>query len=92
MSSGVTWRIEYAWSVRKELKKIDPATRRRIRSYLEDGVAQLENPRQRGKRLKGQLSDLWRYRIGDYRVVCQLRDETLVVLVLRVGHRREVYR
>jgi mRNA interferase RelE/StbE len=51
-----------------------------------------KNPRQLGKALKGQLSTLWRYRVGDYRVVCALRDEVLVVLVVRIGHRKWVYR
>lgn len=87
----MAWRIEYAQSVRKDLEKIDPPARRRIRAYLEEGVARLDDPRQRGKRLKGQLSELWRYRIGDFRVICQLQDKILVVLVLRVGHRRKVY-
>ena len=54
-------------------------------------MAKLDDPRQLGKPLKGQHSELWRYRVGDYRVVCDLRDEVLVVLVVRIGHRKEVY-
>lgn len=52
----------------------------------------MEDPRQLGKPLQGRLSELWCYRVGDYRLVCELRDEALVVLVVRIGHRREVYR
>ena len=85
------WRIEYARSVRKSVEKLDPPVRRRIREYLENRVANLEDPRQLGKPLKGELAGFWRYRIGDFRVVCELRDETLVVLVLHIGHRKEVY-
>lgn len=88
----MTWVIEYLQSARKTVEKIDPQTRRRIRDYLEYRVAELDDPRKLGKSLKGRLSELWRYRIGDYRVVCELRDKDLVVLVVRIGHRKEVYR
>jgi mRNA interferase RelE/StbE len=74
------------------VRKIDPAARQRIREYLEQRVANLSDPRQLGNPLKGELASLWRYRVGDYRLICELRDEVLVVLVVRIGHRREVYR
>jgi mRNA interferase RelE/StbE len=74
------------------VRKIDPAARQRIREYLEQRVANLSDPRQLGKPLKGELASLWRYRVGDYRLIYELRDEVLVVLVVRIGHRREVYR
>jgi len=88
----VTWRIEYAQSVQKSVKKLDSGVRQRIREYLEHRVAQLDNPRQLGKPLKGEHTELWRYRVGDYRIICDIRDATLVVLVVRIGHRRTVYR
>lgn len=88
----MAWRIEYAKSVRKEVQKLDPEARRRIRAYLEERVAALDDPRQLGQALKGQRTELWWYRAGDYRIVCELRDTALVVLVLRIGHRRSVYR
>lgn len=88
----MTWRIEYAQSVQKSVKKLDPRVRQRIREYLEHRVAQLDNPRQLGKPLKGEHTELWRYRVGDYRIICDIRDATLVVLVVRIGHRRTVYR
>jgi mRNA interferase RelE/StbE len=78
--------------VQRQVRKIDPAARQRIREYLEQRVANLGDPRQIGKPLKGELASLWRYRVGDYRLICELRDEALVVLVIRIGHRREVYR
>lgn len=87
----MVWRIEYAKSVQKSVHRIDHPTRRRIRAYLEERVAGLDNPRRLGKALKGRCSDLWRYRVGDYRVICEIRDAALVVLVVRIGHRKEVY-
>ena len=87
----MTWRIEYARSAQQAAKNLDHRARQRIRQYLEERVAKLDDPRQLGTPLKGQHSELWRYRVGDYRVVCDLRDEVLVVLVVRIGHRKEVY-
>ncbi|WP_026331305.1 type II toxin-antitoxin system RelE/ParE family toxin [Thioalkalivibrio sp. ALE11] len=87
----MTWRIEYARSAQKEVQKLDQQARKRIRHYLERRVAHMHDPRTLGKPLKGRFSELWRYRVGDYRVVCELRDELLVVLVVRIGHRRGVY-
>ena len=66
--------------------------RRRIRDYLERRVAVLDDPRELGEPLKGNFAGLWRYRVGDYRVIAQIQDDRLVVLVVRVGHRREIYR
>lgn len=88
----MTWTIEYIKSAQKTVRKIDPQTRQRIREYLEERVALLDDPRQLGKPLSGQLSEFWRYRIGDHRVICELQDEKLVVLVVRVGHRKEIYK
>ena len=88
----MAWTIRYLKSARKEAQKIDSKARERIREYLEQRVAGLEDPRQLGEPLKGQFASLWRYRIGDYRVICELRDHELVVLVVRLGHRKEVYR
>ncbi|WP_018866621.1 MULTISPECIES: type II toxin-antitoxin system RelE/ParE family toxin [unclassified Thioalkalivibrio] len=87
----MAWRIEYAHSTRKAVQKLDRKARQRIRQYLEERVAHLDDPRELGKPLKGRLTQLWRYRVGDYRVICELRDESLVVLVVRIGHRKEVY-
>lgn len=86
------WAIEYARSVEKDLRAIDRPARERIRTFLEQRVAPLDDPRSIGKCLKGELSEYWRYRIGDYRLICEIRDETIVVLVLRVGHCKEIYR
>jgi mRNA interferase RelE/StbE len=83
-------RVEFDASALKDLRKIDRIWQERIISYLEE-VAQLPDPRPRGKRLTANLAGLWRYRVSDYRIVCQLRDDTLVVYVINIGHRRHVY-
>jgi mRNA interferase RelE/StbE len=64
---------------------------RRIGTYLEELVTGCSDPRQRGKGLKANWAGLWRYRVGDYRVICQLEDELLLVLVVRISHRSEAY-
>ncbi|EFI33440.1 addiction module toxin, RelE/StbE family [Desulfonatronospira thiodismutans ASO3-1] len=84
------WTIKYLKSARKDVQKIDPQIRKRVREYLEQRIARLENPRQLGEPLKGQLTKLWRYRVGDYRIVCELRDHELIVV--RIGHRKNVYK
>lgn len=87
------WRIEFSPGARKALRQLDSPAAQRIVIYLEKRVLAAENPRTLGKPLAGsRLGDLWRYRIGDYRVIADLQDETLTVLVVRVAHRREVYR
>jgi mRNA interferase RelE/StbE len=89
----VAWKIEYAASAQRPMQKLDPQVRRRIQDFLSSRVALLENPRQLGEALQGaRLGGLWRYRVGDYRVLVQIKDEVVTVLVIGVGHRGEVYR
>jgi mRNA interferase RelE/StbE len=73
------------------LRKLDPQAARRIGEYLRDLEATCEDPRQRGKGLTANLSGLWRYRVGDYRVICEIEDARLTVLVVRIAHRSQVY-
>ena len=75
-----------------ELNERLMALAKRIRDYLRQRIETLDHPRQLGKALKGQLAELWRYRVGDYRLVCELRDEVLVVLVIRIVYRKAVYK
>ncbi|NTV67911.1 MAG: type II toxin-antitoxin system RelE/ParE family toxin [Chlorobaculum sp.] len=86
----MSWTIEFTASAEKELAKLDKSGAKRILKYLRERVS--VDPRASGKALKGDHSGLWRYRIGDYRVICDIYDETITVLVVRVGHRKEVYR
>ena len=74
----------------KQLKKMDKPVSKRFVDYMDD-VARLENPRERGKMLVGNLLGFWRYRVGDYRVLCKIRDQELIISVVDVGHRKEVY-
>jgi mRNA interferase RelE/StbE len=86
----LAWTIEYAESVRKQLRKLDKSDARRIVDFMDQRVAS-DDPRRLGKALKGPLGDLWRYRVGDFRVICEIQDGVLTVLVLQIGNRREVY-
>ena len=89
----MVWQIEYDLAVRKTVEKLDRQTRDRIRDFLQNRIAGLDDPRQNGKALKGSsLGNFWRYRVGDYRIICDIQDHRLVVLVIEIGHRREIYR
>lgn len=77
----------------RQLQKLDKVVAKRIRDYLVDRVSAAVEPRALGKPLTGsRFGALWRYRVGDYRIICQIQDRELVVLVVAVGHRGEVYR
>ncbi|WP_165053399.1 MULTISPECIES: type II toxin-antitoxin system RelE/ParE family toxin [unclassified Adlercreutzia] len=87
----MAWRIELDKDVERSLAKLDKQTARRITSKLRE-IAQLDDPRSAGKALVGNLAGLWRYRVGDYRIICDIEDEVLLVLVVDVAHRSEVYK
>lgn len=76
---------------KKQLKKLDAAISKRVLDYLEQ-IELLNNPRSRGKALTSNLSGLWRYRVGDYRILCRIRDDKLIITVIEIGHRSTVYR
>ncbi len=88
----MAWTIEFAPDAAKELKKLGRSEAARIIQTLEDRIAPLDDPRTLGKPLIGEHTGYWRWRIGDYRVVARIEDERVTILVVRVGHRREVYR
>jgi len=87
----MAWTFEFTPNAQKQLDDLDKAVSRRILKFLYERVGRLENPRQIGDRLQGALNNFWKYRVGDYRIICRLEDEKLVVFVVRIGHRREVY-
>lgn len=87
----MAWKIELTELVLKQLKKLGHSEAKRIIHYLRKRIEPLDDPRQLGKPLKGELSNLWRYRVGHYRLICELKDNELIVLVVRVGHRKGVY-
>lgn len=88
----MAWRIELTDDAVKQMKKMGHTDAQRIRDYLRSRVQPLEAPWQLGKPLTGQLSELWRYRVGDYRLIASIEDKEVRILVIRVGHRRDIYR
>jgi mRNA interferase RelE/StbE len=88
----LAWTIEFVPAAAKELKKLGRAEAARIIGTLETRIATRNDPRDLGSALGGELGGLWRWRIGDYRVVARIEDERITILVVRVAHRREVYR
>ena len=86
------WQIEFLPEAAKELKKLDRPVAARIIRTLEERIAPLPDPRTAGGGLVGDNAGLWRWRIGDYRVVARIEEERVTILVVRVAHRREVYR
>lgn len=87
----MAWSVDFSDTAKKQLKKIDRKWQGKILDYLEDEVATLNNPQEKGKALVGDKKGLWRYRVGDYRILCQLIDEEFVILTVIVGHRKNVY-
>lgn len=89
----MAWRIEYEAGALKDLKKLDRPVAGRITTFLRDKVAALDDLRSVGAALQGsELGELWRYRAGDYRIICEIQDRELVSLAVSIGHRREIYR
>ena len=89
----MAWSVELSETAERELDKLDAQPRKRILKFLHERVAKLEDPRSIGEALHGSpLGEFWKYRVGDYRLICKIEDERLLILVLRLGHRREIYR
>lgn len=89
----MAWSIELAEVAAKQLSKLDPAVARRVLRFLRVRVAAATDPRSVGSALKGdKLGRLWKYRVGDYRIIAEIRDREIRVVVVRLGHRREIYR
>ena len=89
----MSWVVELSDSPDRELARLDPQHRTRILKFLQTRVAKLQNPRSIGQALQGQkFGEFWKYRVRDYRLICKIEDERLLVLVLRIGHRKEIYR
>ena len=89
----MAWLIEIDDAAKKDLAKLDKQIARRITGFLRERVSMLDDPRSLGHALKGsELGDFWRYRVGDYRIVCEIQDRALRILVIQIGNRREIYR
>lgn len=85
------WKVQVSDQALKELKKLDRVAQEMLLSYIEQRIEGCSNPRAFGEPLKENLSGAWRYRVGQYRIICEIKDEIITVYVLAVGHRRSVY-
>jgi mRNA interferase RelE/StbE len=87
----MAWKIEFSEPAERVLEKLDPYLSQRILKFLRDRIAKLENPRSVGKPLQGpHFGELWRYRVGDFRIICRLRDDVFVILVIEIGQRKKI--
>ncbi|WP_035052093.1 type II toxin-antitoxin system RelE family toxin [Andreprevotia chitinilytica] len=89
----MAWTIDYTETAKKQLRKLDKQTARRILDFMDERIAAQADPRATGKALTGlMLGAYWRYRVGDYRILCDIQDGALRVLVIEIGNRRDIYR
>ena len=88
----MAWSVELSRTATRQITKLDRVPQERIVRFLRERIATGENPRQWGKALRGEKRELWAYRVGDYRIICDVQDERSTVLVLWVAHRKEAYR
>ncbi len=87
----ISYHVELTKGAKKDLRKLDPSIRAMIVKWLRKNLENCSDPRAHGKALSGNLSGLWRYRVGNYRLIAEIRDDRLVILMLEVGHRSEIY-
>jgi len=86
------WKVEITRTAQREIQKLDRTAQVSILKFLRGRVAAADNPRQFGKPLRGEKKGLWRYRVGDFRLICDIQDQRITVLVLEVGNRKDIYR
>ena len=86
------YKLESSARFKKEFRKLDKNVQKRIRSWIIENLVNIEDPRSLGKGLVANRSGQWRYRIGDYRLICLIKDQELIILALSVGHRRNIYK
>ncbi|MCU1341197.1 MAG: type toxin-antitoxin system RelE/ParE family toxin [Candidatus Acidoferrum typicum] len=89
----MAWTIEFSIAADRELTKLDSQHASRILKFVRDRLAKLDDPRSIGRALQGsRLGEFWKYRVGDYRLICKIEDDRLIILVVQVGHRKDIYR
>jgi mRNA interferase RelE/StbE len=88
----LAWDVKFAEAALADLKTLDFPVQKRILRFARERLANAKDPRTLGDALHGDLSGYWRYRVGDYRLICDVRDKQIVIVVLQIGHRREIYR
>ena len=89
---SLVWVVEFSDDAIRELKKLNKQLQQRITTFLVERVQNSDNPRATGKALQGKLASYWRYRVGDYRLICHIKDGELIVLIIEIGHRKDIYR
>jgi len=87
----LAWTVEVSDFAEKQLRKLDRPVQKRLIDWLDDRIEGCKNPRHFGEPLRGDLAGLWRYRVGDFRIICEIQEQRMVVLALAIGHRRKVY-
>ncbi len=87
----MNWSYSFAEQARKDFLRLDRQVQKQILRYFDTRLAGTSNPRRFGKALRGDLVGVWRYRVGDYRILCQIKDRQLLILIVAVGHRKSVY-
>ncbi len=88
----MSYKVEYSKTAKKQIKKMDQYTKIMIMNWINKNLVGCNDPREQGKALKGNLKNQWRYRVGDYRLICDIVDDRLIILMLSIGHRKEVYK
>jgi mRNA interferase RelE/StbE len=86
----MAWKIEFAESAAKTLGKLDKPVAKRIIKFLKERIG--DDPKAVGEALQGNLAPMWRYRVGDYRIICDIVEEAITVIVVKIGHRKEIYK
>jgi mRNA interferase RelE/StbE len=87
----MTWTVSISKRAQKDISKLDAQSKLKLNRFIIQELPYFENPRINGKALQGNLKGLWRYRVGDYRLICQIQDGELTILVVQIGHRKEIY-
>jgi len=88
----MTWAVSFTKPARKQFSKLGPADRSRVLKFLNERVVEHPDPRELAKRLQGKSEELWRFRVGDLRIIVQISQGLMTVLIIEIGHRREIYR
>lgn len=88
----MTYKVRFTDKAKKALKKLNKFTATTIISWIKKNLEDCENPRAHGKALTADRNGQWRYRVGDYRLIAEIQDDTVIILILEIGHRREIYK
>lgn len=88
----MSYKVEYSKNAQKQIRKMDQYTKVLLMNWITKNLVDCDDPREHGKQLKGNLKNQWRYRVGNYRILCEIEDERLIILVINVGHRKEIYK